>query len=203
MAWAGPLGRAGGAPVQVPHGCDAVCRVRPLVGPVAPDAREAQRHAARILPAALDAVERNLDDKLRTNIHGVAVAAGLEGQELLSLPGEHLVRHPLERLPEHDEAALTRISAGAEVEVREPATAAPVSPFGSEHHEVEGMRRLHLEPCGAARARLIARVERLGYESLVSVRERALEELPCLPGVRGGDLRHAVSARDGRGEGGA
>ena len=133
----------------------------------------------------------------------MAVAAALEGEELLGLPGEHLVRHALERLPQHDEAALRGIGAGAEVEVREPAAAASVSPFGGEHHEVEGVCRLHLEPGGAARPRFVARLERLGHEPLVPVGERALEEPPRLPGVRSGDLRHQLSSRDSRGQRGA
>src|SRR5438046_34596 len=121
MAWTGLLGRTRSALVQVPHGRDAVRRIRPFVRPVALDSCETQRHAARILPAGLDTVERDLDDELRAHVHGMGVATGLERQELVSLPRKHLVRHSLERLPEHDEPTLPRAGASAEVEVREPA----------------------------------------------------------------------------------
>src|SRR5207247_2546460 len=74
-----------------------------LVRAVALDAGEAQRDAARVAPAPLHPVEGDLDDELGTDVDGVAVAARLQPEELLRLPGEHLVRHPLERLPEHHE----------------------------------------------------------------------------------------------------
>src|SRR2546426_9119339 len=64
-----------------------------------------------------------------------------------------LVRHPLERLAEHDESARVRV-AGAEVEVREAAAATTVAPLGGEHDQVERLRRLHLEPGRAARPRV-------------------------------------------------
>src|SRR2546422_6198123 len=59
-----------------------------------------------------------------------------------------LVRHPLERLPQHHEPPRLRV-AGAEVEVREAAAAATVAPFGGEHdrseeHTSELQSRLHL-----------------------------------------------------------
>src|SRR2546430_12859056 len=60
------------------------------------------------------------------------------------LPLEHFVRHPLERLPQHHEPAGVRI-AGAEVEVREPAVAAAMAPFGGEYDQVECVGRLRSE----------------------------------------------------------
>ena len=59
------LGAAAGARlVQRAHGRDRVGLVGALVLAVAHDAREAQRHAAGVARARLDAVERDLDDEL-------------------------------------------------------------------------------------------------------------------------------------------
>ena len=120
-----------------------------LVGAVALHAREAQRDAARVARARLHAVERDLDDELRAHVDDVPVAAGLELEQPLGLPREHRVGHALERLAEHHEAAGLGV-ARAEVEVREPALAAPVTPLGGEHDEVERVDGLDLEPAGAA-----------------------------------------------------
>src|SRR3989454_12819233 len=78
-----------------------------------------------------------------------------------------LVRHPLERLAEHDESARVRV-AGAEVEVREAAAATTVAPLGGEHDQVERLRRLHLEPGRAARPRVVARAQGLRHQALVT-----------------------------------
>src|SRR2546425_12033709 len=103
------------------------------------------RNTARVLRALLNVVERHLHHELGAYVDRVSVARGLELEQPLGLPGEHLVRHPLERLSQHHEAAASLV-AGAEVEVREPAVAATVAPLGREHDEVERMPGLHLEP---------------------------------------------------------
>src|SRR6266403_2313447 len=122
--------------VQMPHGLDGIRLVRALVRAVAYDAREAQRQATRIGGARLEAVERDLHDELGPDVHHVSGASGLELEQLGRLPLEHFVRHPLEGLPQHHEPAGVRI-AGAEVEVREPAAAAAMAPFGGEYDQVE------------------------------------------------------------------
>src|SRR5689334_2191253 len=114
-----PTGEAGlrrGRPLRLPrsaacsrvdgeHGRERVRVLRPLVRPVPLDAGEAQRDPARVARAALDAVEGDLDDELGAHVHDVALAACLELEQGLRLPGEHLVRQTLERLAQHDEAA--------------------------------------------------------------------------------------------------
>src|SRR5207247_8677115 len=90
----------------------------------------------------------------------------------------------------HHVAAGVRI-AGAEVDVREPAAAAAMAPFGSEHHEVERLGRLDLEPRRAARAGVVARIQRLGHEPLVAGGERSLVEGSGLARVGGHDARDA------------
>jgi hypothetical protein len=54
----------------------------------------------------LQLVEGDLDHQLRAHLHDVAVAADLAGQQLLGLPGEHLVGEALEGLAEHQETAV-------------------------------------------------------------------------------------------------
>src|SRR3989454_5676971 len=124
--------------MQLAYGGDGVGHGRPFVGTVALDAREPQREPAGILTTRLDVVEGDLDDELGAHVHRVppVVAPDLELEQLLGLPREHLVRHPLERLAEHHEPAGVGV-AGAQAEIREPAAAAPVAPFGGEYHEVE------------------------------------------------------------------
>ena len=116
-----------------------------LVRPVALDAGEAQGDAAGVAGGGLDAVERDLDDELRTHEHRDSLTAGLALEQLLRLPLEQLVGQSLEALADHDEVARARI-AGAEVEVREPALPAAVAPFGTEHDEVVRPHRLDLAP---------------------------------------------------------
>ena len=129
---------------------------RRLVRPVALDAGEAEREPARVPRARLHAVERDLDDELRSDVNRVAVGLGLQLEQALRLPREHVVGHALERLAEHDESAAVRI-AGAEVEVRELAVATTVTPLGGEHDEVERRRALHLQPRRAATPGLVRR----------------------------------------------
>ena len=94
--------------------------------------------------AFLEVVERNLDDELGPHVDGERVTRDLQLQELLGLPGEHVVGQSLERLAEHDEAAALRVP-GAEVQVAQRAAAAAVSPFGGEHDQVQACARtLHL-----------------------------------------------------------
>src|SRR5687767_11475597 len=71
-----------------------------LVRPVALDAGEAERDAARVAGRGLDAVERDLDDELRTREHRDPLPAGLALEQRRRLPLEQLVGQPLERLPD-------------------------------------------------------------------------------------------------------
>ena len=130
----------------------------------------------------MQAVERDLHDDLRADVHGDALATRLDLLEPLRLPREHLVGHALERLAEHHEPAGLRI-ARAEVEVAEPALPPPVAPFGGEDHEVERVGTLDLDPAGAAAPGLVRRVERLHHHALVPARERVVEEAVGLLGV--------------------
>ena len=85
-------------------------------------------------------------------VHDVAVACRhRQLGEPLGLPGQHLVGHALERLAEHDEPAGLRV-AGAEVDVGQPALAPAAAPLDRQHHEVEGVPRLDLDPPRAATA---------------------------------------------------
>ena len=98
------------------HRVDGVRLLRPLVGTVGFDPGEAQRQAARVVRAHLQVVEGDLDDQLGAHVDGIAVARDLTGQQLLGLPGEHLIGQAFERLAEHDEAAVRRV-AGAQVQI--------------------------------------------------------------------------------------
>src|SRR5262249_30200773 len=135
----------GKRPIDLEDGRDGVCLRGRLVGPIPLDPREAKGDAAWILWARLDFVERDLRDDLRSDVDRVIVAADLELQELLRLPGEHLVRQSLERLAEHDESAAQGIAC-AQMEVAERAAAPTASPLGSEDDEVERPRLLDLQP---------------------------------------------------------
>ena len=55
-------GLVGGA--ELAHRVERVGVLGALVGPIAQDAREAERHTARVARAALDAVEGDLDHQL-------------------------------------------------------------------------------------------------------------------------------------------
>ena len=74
------------ARVQRAQRVDRVGLLGALVGAVAEDAREAQRHAAGVARAGLDAVERDLDDQLGTHVHGRRRAALLELEQARRLP---------------------------------------------------------------------------------------------------------------------
>ena len=108
-------------------------------------------------------------------MHGVPVAMGLEREEPLRLPREHLVGQALERLPEHDEVAVLRIPR-TEVQVREPPLTPPVPPLRCEHDEIERVCDLHLEPCGSPTTCVVGRVGRLHHHALVPAGTRIVEE---------------------------
>src|SRR3569623_1004808 len=78
------------------HRLDRVRLLGGLVVAVAEDPGEAQGEAAGVPGRALQAVERDLDDLRGPHVHDVALAVGLQLEEALGLPGEHLVGHPLE-----------------------------------------------------------------------------------------------------------
>src|ERR1700739_2243147 len=62
-----------------------------LVGPVALHPREAQRDGARVAGGGLDAVDRDLDDKLGADEDSDALGVGLQALQLLRLPGQELI----------------------------------------------------------------------------------------------------------------
>ena len=67
-------------------------------------------------------------------------------------------------------------SRAPEVQVREPAVAPAVAPFGGEDDEIERVRALDLEPARAAVARFVGRIERLRHHAFVAARERVVVE---------------------------
>ncbi len=69
--------------------------------------------------------------------------------------------------------------ARAQVEVAEPSLAAPVSPLGGEHHQVERVGALHLEPRRPAAAGLVRGLRRFRHHALVPVSNRREEERLC------------------------
>ena len=66
------------------------------------------------------------------------------------------------------------------MQVRQLARTPAVTPFGREHHEIERVRALDLEPARAAAAGLVRRIERLCHHAFVSGREGGVVERPGL-----------------------
>ena len=100
-------------------------------------------------------------------VPGVRRTSQLE--ELLGLPGQHLVGESLERLAEHDQLTGRRI-AGGQVQVGQPALAAAVSPFDRGDDQVEGVPRFDLDPGGVAATGRVRGGQVLDDHSLVAVR---------------------------------
>ena len=100
-----------------------------------------------------------------------------------------LVREALERLAEHDEPARLRV-ARSQVQVREQPLPPSVAPLDGEHHEVERVDGLDLDPAGAAPAGLVGRARGLDHDALVPSGQRVVEELPCRRRLGGDDARH-------------
>ena len=95
-------------------------------------------------------------------------------EESLCLPAEHLVGQPLERLAQHDEAP--RRITGPQVQVGQPAAAAPVTPFGGQHHQVQRVPWLDLDPFAAPAAGRVGGVQRLHHHAFMSPGHRVREE---------------------------
>src|SRR5207253_932547 len=161
------------------------------------DAREPEGDAARIARGRLDAVECDLDDQLGTDENSDPATACLAAEQLRGLPAKELVRQALEALAHHHEAVPIRI-AGAEVEVREPAAAAPVAPLRAEHDEVVRPNRLHLEPGLAAAAGGVQRRGVLDDDALVAGAERLLEDALPFGRIRRHDAGDPELRRDPR-----
>src|SRR5207237_7784113 len=79
------------------NGADRVGVGGLFVGAVGAYAREPESDAARVAGRHLHAVERDLDDKLGTHVHGVVVTSRRDGLQLFRLPGEELIGETLER----------------------------------------------------------------------------------------------------------
>src|SRR5690242_16966817 len=159
IQWTGD--REGLSLEQREDGVDGVSLLRPLVRAVTLDSCKAQRHAARIMGAGLNIVERDLDHQFGPHMHDMAVVADGQFLQALRLPLEHRVRHTLEGLSEHDEVPGCLIAC-TQMQVAEPAAAATMAPFGGKHDEVKRVGPLDLEPAGTAATRLIRCIERLG-----------------------------------------
>ncbi len=154
---------------------DGVGLGRGLVLAVAQHPGEAQRQAAGVARAALHAVERDLHHQLRPDVDGVGVPALLQRQQTRRLPGQQLVGQALERLAQHDETAGGRV-ARAQVQVGQPAAAPPVPPLDRQHHQVQRVPRLDLDPPGAPAARRVRSIQRLDHHALVPAGDRVAEE---------------------------
>ena len=82
---------------------------------------------------------------------------------------------PLKVLPSITKPTHLRV-AGAEMDVGEPAAAAAGAPLDGEHHQVEGVDRLHLHPCRAAPPGVVGRGEVLHHHALVAEVEHVRDE---------------------------
>jgi len=120
-------------------------------------------------------------------------------EQPFGLPGQQFVGQPLERLAEHDEAAGLRV-AGAQVQVGQPAAAPPVSPLDGQHHQVERVPRLDLDPPGTPAARRVRGGERLDHDAFVAVGQRIGEEGHGLLGRGCDQARHEQLGGDGPGQ---
>ena len=69
------------------------------------------------------------------------------------------------------------------MQVRQLAGATAVAPFGCQHHQIESVGALDLEPAGAAIAGLVGGVERLRHYALVAGRKGGLIEGSCFTHV--------------------
>ena len=95
---------------------------------------------------------------------------GFARLELARLPLEHRVRQALESLAEHH-VLLRGWVESAEMQIRQFSLATAVTPFRREHHEIERVRALDLEPARAAIARFVGRIQRLRHQAFVSLRQ--------------------------------
>src|SRR5881397_3780784 len=139
---------------DLPHRLDRVGLRGGLVRSVALDPRETQREPGGVARARLNVAERDLDDEIRPHVDAPVVARQLELEQAARLPLEHPIGQPLERLAEHHEATLLGITR-SEVQVAEPALAAPMPPLGRQDDQVERVSALDLEPALSSVARLI------------------------------------------------
>ena len=118
----------------------------------------------------------------------------LDRLQPLGLPAEQLVGEPFERLAEHDEPARLRV-AGAKVQVRQPAAPPAVTPLHREHHEVQRVPWLDLDPSRASAARLVGGLQRLDHDAFVALGDGFLEEFRGFFGCRGDQAGHAQVLR--------
>ena len=178
---------------ELADGADRVGLGGGLVVAVADHPGEAQRHAAGVAGGALHAVEGDLDDLLGPHVHDVRSSAtgSTELGEPLGLPGEHLVGHPLERLAQHHEPAGRGSRARGGCWTASPA--AVRCPLDRQHHQVEGVHRLDLDPRGAAAAGVVRRARLLtttpswpGPQALVEERLGAARSSVTSRGTRCG-----------------
>ncbi len=169
-----------------------------LVRPVPLYPGEPEGEAAGVLRARLQVVERHFHHQLRPDVDGVGVPADFQLAQPVGLPAEHLVGHPLECLPEHDETAGR--FASAEVEVAEPPATPAAAPLGGQHHEIDRPNRLHLEPAAAPPAGLVGRIQRLQHHPFVAACHRRAMKLVRLLGRRGDDPGNQQRGGNGAGQ---
>jgi hypothetical protein len=71
---------ASSAPVGLAYGVDGIGVLRSLVGPIALDAREAQRQSAKIMGTSLQVIESDLHDQFWSYVNNVIFAREFELQ---------------------------------------------------------------------------------------------------------------------------
>jgi len=119
----------------------------------------------------------------------------LEFEQSSRLPGEQLVGEALERLAEHHPAARLRI-ARPKVQVGQPPLPATVAPLDREHHQVERVPRLDLDPARAAPPGRVGRGQRLDHHALMPPRDGVTEERVRLVHIPRHQSRHQHLGRD-------
>lgn len=81
------------------------------------------------------------------------------------------------------------------MDVRQPALPTARAPLDRQHHEIEGLARLDLDPAGPSPSGRIGRVERLDHHTFLALAQRAREELGGGSRIRGEQTAHRVRRR--------
>ena len=166
-----------------------------LVVAVAHHAREAQRDAAGVARARLDAVERDLDDELGPDVDRRSRRGAISSSSRRSVCHASISSvRPLNVLPSITKPPVAG-SRAPRCRFESQPLAAAVAPLGREHDEVERVHGLDLEPARAAPAGLVGRVERLHHHALVARARARRRGTPAPPPTSSRhEPRHASAA---------
>ena len=138
---------------------------------------------AGVAGGALDPVEGDLDDLLGPHVHDVRRRATVSSSVNRSVCQASISSViPLNVLPSITNPPVAG-SRAAEVDVGQPAPPPSAAPLDREHHQVEGVHRLDLDPGGAAAAGVVRRREVLDHDPLVAGPQAVVEER-----LRGGEV---------------